>query len=247
MTQAKAIIVGASSQLSQEIVRQMCNQGVRLHLLLAEPESLTEFVQQLPAPVTLEKLDLQNPDAAIATLKLAWQQLGGADLILVNTGLNLYHPSLPWQAEQQMIAINVQGFSAIGNTAFNLFMEQGYGHLGVINSIAGQRGGSSVAYHASKAYAANYLQGLSMHAQRLKLPLTITDIQLGLLDKAAMHQSRLWSAPLPKVAGQIIKALNKGKRRAYVTKRWALMAWLSNVLPEYIYNTRRWKKKGEKK
>ncbi|MGL4473649.1 MAG: SDR family NAD(P)-dependent oxidoreductase [Shewanella sp.] len=247
MTQAKAIIVGASSQLSQEIVRQLSQQGVRLHLLVADPENLTEWVQQLPTPVTLEKLALDNADAAIATLKQAWQQMDGVDLILVNTGVNLYHPSLPWAAEQQMITINVQGFAAICNTAFALFKQQGYGHLGAINSIAGQRGGSSVAYHASKAFAANYLQGLSMHAQRLKLPLTITDIQLGLLDKAAMHQSRLWSAPLPTVAGQIIKALNKGKRRAYVTKRWMLMAWLSNILPEYIYNTRRWKKKGESK
>jgi short-subunit dehydrogenase len=89
----------------------------------------------------------------------------------------------------------------------------------------------------------NYLEGLSMHAQRLKLPITITDIQLGLLDKAALQQSKLWLSPVDVVAGQIIRALQKGKRRVYVTKRWATVAWLTKLLPEFIYNTRHWKVK----
>ncbi|GIU51269.1 short-chain dehydrogenase [Shewanella sp. KT0246] len=246
MTQANAIIVGASSHLSKEIASQLAQQNVSLVLFVQNPDDMKEFAQQLPTKVDVLPLDIENPAAIISQLEKVWLSMDGAHLVLVNTGLNGYHESLPWQLEQDIIDVNVSGFTAICNTTFRLMREQGYGQIAAINSIAGLRGGPSVAYHASKAYAQNYLEGLSMHAQRLKLPITITDIQLGLLDKAAMQQSKLWLPPLPKVATQIIKAMQKGKRRVYVTKRWRLVAWLTMGLPEFIYNTRHWKAKKKK-
>ncbi|QYJ81241.1 SDR family NAD(P)-dependent oxidoreductase [Shewanella aegiceratis] len=247
MSQATAIIVGASSLVSREIATQLAEQGVELALLAQDTESLKEFSQSLPSQVSLHELAIERPKDIIATLESVWQQLGGAHLVIVNTGLNGYDASLPWQLEQDIITVNVQGYSAICNTAFRLFVEQGYGQLAAINSIAGLRGGPSVAYHASKAYASSYLEGLSMHAQRLKLPITISDLQLGLLDKAAMQQSRLWLSPPHEVARQALKAMQKGKRRAYITKRWRLVAWLTKLLPEFIYNTRHWRTKEERK
>lgn len=209
MSQATAIIVGASSLVSREIAKQLAEQGVELALLAQDTESLKEFSQSLPTQVSLHELAIERPKDIIATLESIWQQLGGAHLVIVNTGLNGYDASLPWQLEQDIITVNVQGYSAICNTAFRLFVDQGYGQLAAINSIAGLRGGPSVAYHASKAYASSYLEGLSMHAQRLKLPITISDLQLGLLDKAAMQQSRLWLSPPHEVARQALKAIDR--------------------------------------
>ncbi|SQH75963.1 Short chain dehydrogenase family protein [Shewanella benthica] len=246
MTKATAIIVGANSLLSREIAKQLASQGVELALLAQDPDSLQEFVDSLPTQTHVFPLEIEAPQKIIATLEQVWEKLGGAHLVIVNTGLNSYDPQLPWLPEQDIITVNVQGYAAICNTAFKLFRDQGYGQLAAINSIAGLRGGPSVAYHASKAFASNYLDGLSMHAQRLKLPITITDIQLGLLDKAAMQQSRLWLSPPDEVARQIIKAMQKAKRKVYVTKRWLLVAWLTKLLPEFIYNTRHWRTKEER-
>ncbi|GIU35963.1 short-chain dehydrogenase [Shewanella colwelliana] len=246
MTQATAIIVGASSLLSREVAKQLAEQGVELALLAQDPDSLSEFAQSLPTKVRVLPLQIDQPQAIIATLESLWHELDGAHLVIVNTGLNSYDPALPWQPEEDIITVNVQGFSAICNTAFRLFTQQGYGQLAAINSIAGLRGGPSVAYHASKAYATNYLEGLSMHAQRLKLPITITDLQLGLLDKAAMQKSRLWLSPPDEVARQVISAMKKAKRKVYITKRWRLVAWLTKLLPEFIYNTRHWRTKAQR-
>ncbi|QFU21904.1 SDR family NAD(P)-dependent oxidoreductase [Shewanella eurypsychrophilus] len=247
MTKATAIIVGANSLLSREIAKQLAEQGVELALLAQDPESLKEFTETLATKAQVYPLKIEQPQDIITTLEHVWQSMGGAHLVVVNTGLNSYDPQLPWLPEQDIITVNVQGYAAICNTAFKLFREQGYGQLAAINSIAGLRGGPSVAYHASKAFASNYLDGLSMHAQRLKLPITITDIQLGLLDKAAMQQSRLWLSPPGEVARQIIKAMQKAKRKVYVTKRWMLVAWLTKLLPEFVYNTRHWRTKEERK
>ena len=241
MSSAKAIIIGASSQLSQQIAIELSKQGTELALLVQEPAVIEDFAFQLKTNVHIFPLNILQPKSIIDQLNHVWNELEGVDLIIINTGVNSYDPELPWDPEQSIIDVNVQGFAALCNTAFKLFKIQGYGQLAAINSIAGLRGGANVAYHASKAFAQNYLEGLSMHAQRLKLPITITDLQLGLLDKAALQGRKFWLAPLPKVAKQIVHALAKGKRRVYVTKRWMVIAWITKLLPEFIYNTRRWK------
>ncbi|MGZ9897932.1 SDR family NAD(P)-dependent oxidoreductase [Shewanella gaetbuli] len=245
-TIATAMIIGASSQLSKEIARQLAAQNVKLLLFVPEPAAMDEFAKSLPTSTQVLPLSIFDSQALINQISEAWNKEEGAHLVIVNTGMNGYDASLPWKLEQGIIDVNVTGFAAICNCVFKLMVEQGYGQLAAINSIAGQRGGPSMAYHASKAFAANYFEGLSMHAQRLKLPITISDIQLGLLDKAALQQSRFLLPPLDKVAKQILTALKKGKRRVYVTKRWRLVAWINRMLPEYIYNTRHWKAKKKK-
>jgi len=242
-TIATAMIIGASSQLSKELARQLAAQNVKLLLFVQNPDTLTDFANSLPVPAAVFPLAISEPKKLNQQISQVWQSQNGAHLVIVNTGLNGYDASLPWQLEEDIIEVNVRGFAAICNCVFKLMTQQGYGQLAAINSIAGQRGGPSVAYHASKAFAENYFQGLSMHAQRLKLPITISDIQLGLLDKAAMQQNRFLLPPLEKVAKQILAALKYGKRRVYVTKRWRVVAWLNRMLPEYIYNTRHWKTK----
>ncbi|MCH1919050.1 SDR family NAD(P)-dependent oxidoreductase [Shewanella sp. A3A] len=246
MSETTAILVGASSMLSKEIAKQLSASGMKLVLLTQAPETLTDLLPSLPATTQVIPFDISDDQQLINQLTELWQQLGNVQLVLVNTGLNSYSPELPWQLEQEIIDVNVKGFAAVCNTCFRLFREQGYGQIAAINSIAGLRGGPSVAFHASKAFAINYLEGLSMHAQRLKLPIDITDIQLGLLDKAAMQQSSLWLSPVDEVARQIVRALLLRKRRVIVTKRWRTVAWLTKLLPEYIYNTRHWKQKKRK-
>lgn len=246
MTETTAILVGASSMLSKEIAKRLSASGMKLVLLAQDTASLDDVLTQLPETTQVFPLNIADAEQTITQLQQVWQQVGGAQLVLVNTGLNSYHPDLPWKLEQEIIDVNVKGFAAVCNTFFRLFREQGYGQLAAINSIAGLRGGPSVAFHAAKAFAINYLEGLSMHAQRLKLPIDITDIQLGLLDKAAMQHSQLWLSPVEEVARQTVNALLRRKRRVIVTKRWVTVAWLTRWLPEYIYNTRHWKQKKKR-
>lgn len=237
------MIIGANAKLSKEIAKQLSIQNVELTLLAQHIEELLIFANTLNNQVHCYELDLYQPNIAANQLNAIWKKNNGFELILVNTGIHFYDPNLPWEPEQQIIQINVQGFSLICNCIFNLIKNQGFGQLAAINSIAGIRGGASVAYHASKAFAQNYLEGLSMHAQRLHLPITITDIQLGLIDKAAMQQNQFWTVSINKVAIQIINALKQGKRKAYIPKRWLIIVLITKLLPEFIYNTRNWKAK----
>ncbi|GLS84324.1 SDR family NAD(P)-dependent oxidoreductase [Paraferrimonas haliotis] len=243
MSQTTAIIFGASSALSQQLALQLAAENVRLGLIAPELDSLNELKSQLPDNTLYQQVDINSPQSIADTIEQLWQQLEGVHLVIVNTGLNAYHPKLPWQIDQDIIDVNVVGFSRACHKAFELFSDQGYGQLAAINSVSGVRGGPAMAFHASKAYASNYLEGMRMHAQRLKLGVTISDIQLGQFDKFAQQGRTLWLSPLPVVAAQILAGLKKGKAKFYVTRRWRLVAWMFTLLPGYIYNTRRWNKK----
>ena len=64
-------------------------------------------------------------------------------------------------------------------------VDHGGGHLVVITSVGGLRGGGAApAYNASKAYQINYAEGLRQRVAKSGLPVTITDIRPGLVDTA---------------------------------------------------------------
>ena len=50
----------------------------------------------------------------------------------------------------------------------------------------------------------------------------------------AKGKGRFWEASLEKAARQIFKAIQMKKRKAYITRRWVLIAWLLKWMPHFI-------------
>jgi short-subunit dehydrogenase len=70
----------------------------------------------------------------------------------------------------------------------------------------------------------------------LGLPIAVTDVRPGFVD-TAMGQSpqRFWVASPELAAEQIYTAIRRRKHRAYITRRWILVAWLMRLLPDWLY------------
>jgi short-subunit dehydrogenase len=116
--------------------------------------------------------------------------------------------------------------------AYQLFKKQGFGHLVGISSIASIRGNRHVpTYFASKAYQASYFESLWLKARRSKLPIFITDIQPGFVDTPMALGKTFWMASSEKAARQIYQAIVTKKKKAYITKRWALVAMVLKLVP----------------
>ncbi|MFK7846804.1 MAG: SDR family NAD(P)-dependent oxidoreductase [Rhodothermales bacterium] len=107
-----------------------------------------------------------------------------------------------------------------------------------ISSISALRGhGVAPAYGASKAFMSNYMQGLTHRLAKLKLTVRVLDVQPGFVDTAmAKGDGLFWVAPPEKAAAQIYKAIQKGKKHVYITKRWRLVAWAVKGLPAWLYH-----------
>jgi short-subunit dehydrogenase len=82
----------------------------------------------------------------------------------------------------------------------------------------------------------NYAEGLNIKAERLKKYIVISDIKPGFVDtKLAKGNKRFWTASAEKAARQIVNAIDKKKREAFITKRWWLIAKIMKILPYSLY------------
>jgi short-subunit dehydrogenase len=233
----RAIIVGASSGIGRELAVILSEKGYVVGLAGRRIQLLEELKHHLPGPAFTKQMDVADHPEAIKRLEELIAEMGGLDLIVLSAGTGFINPDLNWKEEQQTIEVNVTGFTAMANVAFRHFVKVGGGHLVGISSIAALRGSREApAYNASKAFMANYLEGLSNKAAKAGLPIVVTDIQPGFVDTAmAKGEGLFWVASPQKAAQQIYRAIQRKAKRTYVTKRWRLIAWLLKTLPDALY------------
>lgn len=232
----KVIIIGASSGIGKALATSYAKKGWIVGITGRRKDLLLELQQQFPDNILVECFDVTGPDN-IDSMKNLLQQTGGMDLFIYNSGYGEPSTNLDWKIDQQTTLINVNGFVELANFAFNYFSIQGSGQIAAISSVAANRGSSHApAYSASKAYMSNYMEGLHIKVHRNKLNIHITDIQPGFVDtKMAKGHSRFWVAPVEKAAQQIEQAIAKRKRKAYITRRWWLIAKLMKCMPYPVY------------
>lgn len=233
----KAIIVGASSGIGRELAAILSREGYAVGLAARRLHLLEDLKNELRGPVFVQAIDVSDIPASMGLLERLIEAMGGLDLMVVSAGTGFINPDLGWGEEKATIDVNVSGFAAMANVAFQHFKRIGRGHLVGITSIAALRGGwDAPAYNASKAFAANYLEGLRIKAARAGLPIVVTDIQPGFVDTdMARGEGLFWVAPPRKAAEQIVAAIRRKAARAYVTRRWRLVAWLLRLLPGFVY------------
>lgn len=234
----KGIIIGASSGIGRELARIMADDGWDLGLTARRIELLEELQKEIQTKTVIKKIDVSRVEEAVSLLGELIEELGGMDLAVISAGTGHINPDLEWEKEKDTIGVNVSGFTGMADAMMNYFIEKKSGHLVVISSIAAIRGEADApAYNASKAYQSNYMQGLRKKAHKLKIPVTVTDIQPGLVDTAmAKGEGLFWVMPVKKAAKQICRAIRKKKKHAYITKRWRIIACFLKILPDWIYN-----------
>ena len=143
---------------------------------------------------------------------------------------------MSWNTENKVIETNINGLAKVYEFVFSKFKKQGYGHLVGISSIASLRGNRHCpSYSASKAFQANYLETLRCIAKNEKIDIKITDIQPSFVDTPmAKGDGLFWVASTKKATSQIYLAILKQKRKAYITKRWRLIAWIMKIAPSWV-------------
>ena len=233
----KAILIGASSGIGRELAKVLVREGYVVGIAARRLPLLQELQQELGDRVLVKAMDVADVPRSMADLSTWLEELGNVDLVVLNAGLGHTNPDLRWDWEDETIRVNVHGIAALANVAMRHFIQHGSGHLVGISSVAGVRGNSRApAYCASKAFLSTYLDSLRYRAWRLGLPIAVTDVRPGFVD-TAMGQSpqRFWVASPELAAEQIYHAIRRRKHRVYVTRRWILVAWLMQLLPDCLY------------
>lgn len=232
-----AVIIGASSGIGEALARELNRAGWRLGLLARRRERLEALRQTLAPETVVRALDVGQGDAA-AILEHVFEELGGVDLVIISAGTG-HNGALDWQLDVETIDVNVRGFMAVAQVAMRHFLQRGRGHLVGISSIAALRGNPAASYAASKAFQSVYLDGLRAVARNSGHPIVVTEVQPGGVDTAMLKPDRplpaavrrLFVASPEKAARQILRAVQKRKKHAYITRRYAPVAFILKLLP----------------
>lgn len=231
----KIIIIGATSGIGKELAQQYLALGHTVAVTGRRAGLLVELKEQYPALYT-GCFDVQAGNA-VEQLQSLIANMGGCDLLIYSAGYGDPSTELVAETEIDSTATNVMGFVKIATFTFNYFLQQGHGQLAVLSSVAALRGNSwTPAYSASKAYVSNYAEGLNIKARKLHANIVVTDIRPGFVKtKMAKGNGQFWVAPVSTAVRQIRAAIAAKKRVAYITKRWALIAFILKRLPYWVY------------
>lgn len=233
----RVIVVGGSSGIGRELAILYAKNGHRVGVSARRNDLLESLQALFPERIVTRSFDVTNENA-ISELQHLIESVGGMDLLILSAGKGIINTQLDVEIERQTAALNVMAWTALADFTFNYFKHHKVGQLAAITSIAAIRGEGRVpAYNASKAYQANYLEGLRKLAVHKKLKISITDIQPGFVKTdLAKGKARFWEATAEKAARQIYAAIEKKKRKAYITKRWWLIAQVLKITPGWIFN-----------
>jgi short-subunit dehydrogenase len=232
-----AIVFGATSGIGKAITEILIKDGYKVAITGRRLEKLEVLKNQYPNQVYVAQNDIQKVDEVEEALNEIVLEFETIDLIIQSSGVGHINPKLEWDKELETIKTNVVGVTKLYDLSYNLFRGQGYGHLVGITSIASIRGNRGApAYFSSKAYQKAYLESLYMKTKTIKSKkVFVTDIRPGFVDTAmALGDGIFWMVTLEKAAKQIYSAIKKKKRVAYISKRWAIIAFALKIAPAWL-------------
>ena len=232
MIMKKAIVIGASSGLGNEVARLLLQQGWALGVAARRADLLESI-----GAVATEQIDVTQDDAA-EKLRNLIEKMGGMDLFFYASGIGKQNRDLHEDIELATMQTNALGFTRMIGEAYRYFAERGEGHIAAITSIAGTKGlGPAPAYSATKSMQNTYLQALEQLANARGLRIGFTDIRSGFVDTALLSGDFHYPMMLKpeKVAREIVCAINAKKHIRVIDWRYRLLTACWRMIPNCIW------------
>jgi len=235
----RVLIVGATSAIAAEVARLYAARGARLHLLARSGAKLQALVESLGgAPVTSALADFSQLAGVEQLVADAANELGGVDVVLIAHG-ELGDQLASEQSFTEAEAIfrtNLLSVVAFLVPLANLLETQRAGSIGVITSVAGERGRPrNYTYGAAKGALNVYLQGL--RSRLFRAGVRVVTLKLGPVDTpmtVAHAKTALFAQPA-RVAASIVHALDAGVPEAYVPSFWGAIMPIVRNTPERLF------------
>jgi len=235
---SRAIVVGASSGLGAEIVRELVRRGTRVAALARREEELEKLRAEAPERVLTRVHDVHRVAEAPALFEELVRALGGLDLLVYAAGVmpRLGPLEFDTEVDAETLAVNVLGAVAWCNPAAEHFQAKRSGAIVGLSSIAGDRGRKkNTVYGASKAALSHYLESLrnrlSDHGVRvctIKPGPVATPMTAGLTDLPGM----IWAQDATRI---IVDYAQHGGGVRYVPLKWLGVSLVIRAIPSFVF------------
>ena len=116
----KAIIIGATSGIGQEVAKCLLLDGWQIGVAGRRQSALENLQRAAPDQIQIQALDVTQEDAG-EKLNMLIDKVGGMDLFLLSSGIGFQNTNLNMEVELNTAYTNVEGFIRMVDTAFIYF------------------------------------------------------------------------------------------------------------------------------
>ncbi|MCH8181078.1 MAG: SDR family oxidoreductase [Proteobacteria bacterium] len=237
------LIIGATSAIAEACARVWAQRGDRVFLAARGEAQLKSVADDLRTRganfVGFKVFDATAFDQHAALLAEATQAMGGLDTVLIAHGTLSDQDRAQQDTSYALREIEVNGTSVVAlmGLAGEQLAAQQRGVIGVISSVAGDRGRqSNYVYGSAKALVSAFASGLR---QRLhKVGVAVVTIKPGFVDTPmTAHLPKggpLWARP-EQVARDIVGGMDKGRSVVYTPGFWRLIMLIIKHIPESVF------------
>ncbi len=234
-------IFGATSAIAAEVALIHAKRGDRLHLVGRSAEKLGAVAARCLAfggEVTTACADFTRGEACPLVVEETRRALGGIDRALLAHGDlgDQLASERDFDEAASTFAVNLLSVVALLIPLANEMEHVGAGRIGVITSVAGDRGRPrNYTYGAAKGALHIYLEGL--RSRLYARGVNVTTLKVGPVDTPMTrdHKKNILFAKPDDVARAIVRAMDAGTAEAYVPGVWRWIMPIVKHAPESFF------------
>jgi decaprenylphospho-beta-D-erythro-pentofuranosid-2-ulose 2-reductase len=234
---SNVLIFGATSTIAAEAARIYAGRGDRLLLVGRDPDKLAALQKEFATAESIQA-DLNDLNGAANLVKHCVSRLDPIDTVLIAHGYlgDQIRSENDWSEAELILRTNFLSAVSLLIPLAQHFEAQGHGRIGVITSVAGERGRPrNYTYGAAKGALGVYLEGLRSRLQSKRI--TVTTLKLGPVDTPMTrdHEKHALFGKPPAIAADIVKATDRGIPIAFVPWFWRPIMAGVRATPETVF------------
>jgi short-subunit dehydrogenase len=240
-TSGAYVYIAATSSIAEHVARRHAKRGVTMVLVARNADRLAALRADLLArgakEVHVVVADLADRSRHQSIIDHVARLAGGVSMVLVAQGVLQDHDTLMHDADAVVSGFHLNATSVISvvhRFAMHL-LENGGGTIGVLSSVAGDRGRKTLyAYCAAKAAVTAFCDGLRMRLRGTGVH--VITIKPGVIRTPMTSGRKLApiSSSVETAARGIERILDKPTTTAYVPWFWRPIMVVVRHLPEFV-------------
>jgi short-subunit dehydrogenase len=239
----RAIVVGASSGIGAELVKQLAREGYTVAALARRADRLTALCSEVNTAAGETRAlayphDVTDYASVPALLQQIVRDLGGLDLFVYNSGIALPTGFKHYNFEKDLRTTEVNYLGALAwlNPVAAMFQTAKAGTIVGISSVAGDRGRvGNPSYNASKAALTCYLEALrnrltrrGVHVLTVKPGYVATELTQG-------QKGMFLVSSVEKTVADICRAIRRRRQVVYTPWSWGWIMFIVRNIPSVIF------------
>jgi NAD(P)-dependent dehydrogenase (short-subunit alcohol dehydrogenase family) len=172
LTGKVAIVTGGGRGLGQQIAEGFAEAGAHVVVCsrkLEACEEVREGLKKLGVESLALKCDVSNPEDVRNVVERTVEKFGRIDILVNNSGASWGAPveEMPLEAWQKVMNVNVTGTFLMSQAVGKVMLEQNYGKIINIASVAGLKGSNpkvmnAIGYNTSKGAVITFTKDLAV-------------------------------------------------------------------------------------